>query len=132
MKRTVIIFVVAVLVLVSLIIWALNVKAGGNIQEILMIAGGFILVGFAIYIGITRTRSAMRKEPPEDELSKRIMTKASSLSYYISIYLWLFLMYISDRVNWESHTLLGAGILGMAIIFFASWLWTKFVGLKHE
>jgi len=132
MKRTIIIFIVAALVLTSLIVWALNAKMTGNIQEILMMAGGLILVGFAIYVAVTRARSSMRKEPPEDELSRKIMVKASSLSYYISIYLWLFLMYISDRVTWETHTLLGAGILGMAIIFFLSWLWTKFYGLRHE
>ena len=43
-----------------------------------------------------------------------------------------FLMYISDRVKWESHTLVGAGILGMAIIFLLSWVWTKFFGVKYE
>ena len=131
MKRTVIMFVVAALVLTSLIIWALNARIAGNIQEILMMAGGLVLVGFAIYVAVTRARSSMRNEPPEDELSKKVMVKASSLSYYISIYLWLFLMYISDRVTWETHTLLGAGILGMAIIFFLSWLWAKFYGVRN-
>jgi hypothetical protein len=60
------------------------------------------------------------------------MTKAFSLSFYISIYWLLFLMYVSDRVPWETHTMLGAGILGMAIIFFGSWLWVKFYGFRHE
>jgi hypothetical protein len=105
---------------------------GGNIQEILMMAGGLILVGFAIFVAVTRARSSARKEPPEDEFSKKVLLKASSLSFYISIYWWLFLMYISDRVEWEAHTLMGAGILGMAIVFFASWLWTRFYGIGHD
>ena len=132
MKRTIILFLLAALVLVSFIVWALNSHMGGNIQEILMMAGGLILVGFAIFVAVTRARSSARKEPPEDEFSKKVLLKASSLSFYISIYWWLFLMYISDRVKWESHTLVGAGILGMAIIFLLSWVWTKFFGVKYE
>jgi len=132
MKRTIIMFVLAGLVLVTFIVWALNSKMSGGIQEILMMAGGIIVVGFAIFLAVGRARSSIRREPPEDELSKKIMLKASSFSFYISIYWWLFLMYISDRVKWESHTLVGAGILGMAIIFLLSWVWTKFFGVKYE
>jgi hypothetical protein len=99
--------------------------------DIFFILIGLVLVGFAIYKGISRARSAARKEPAEDELSKSILLKASSLSYYISIYLWLFIMYISDKVKWETHTLIGAGILGMAVIFSLSWLGVKFIGLRN-
>ena len=131
MKRTIVIFVVACLVLASFILWILNARMSWNMQEILMIAIGLIMVGFAFLIGISRFKSTLRKEPPEDELSRTIMTKASSLSYYISIYLWLFIMYISDRVKWETHTLIGAGILGMAVIFSLSWLGVKLTGFRN-
>jgi len=128
MKKTIIIFVIAVLVLVSLVIWAVNANLSGNLQEILMIPVAAIIVAFAVFIGITRLKSNLRKEPAEDELSKRVMTKASSLSFYISIYFWLFLMYISDKISLESHSLIGAGILGMAVIFFLSWVGIKIWG----
>jgi peptidoglycan/LPS O-acetylase OafA/YrhL len=131
MKRSLIIFVLAGLVLITLVIWIVNAQFSWNIQEILMVGISFILVGFAFYIGINRVRSSMRKEPPEDELSKRVMTKATSLSYFISIYLWLFIMYISDKVQMEAHTLIGAGILGMAVIFLISWIVVKLIGLKN-
>ena len=131
-EKTIIIFIVAALVLISLIVWAVNAQLSGNIQEILMVAGVLIVVGFAIFRGWVRVRSSQRKEPVEDELSKGVMTKASSLSYYISIYLWLFLMYISDKTKMEKDTLIGAGILGMAIIFFLSWIGIKLIGLKNE
>jgi len=131
MKRTIIIFVVAAMVLLTLILWALNLHLSGNIQEILMLAGAIIIVGFAVYIGLVRVKSLKRKEPLEDELSKKVMTKTSSLSYYFSLYLWLFIMYISDRTTMHTHTLIGAGILGMAIIFFLSWLGIKIYLIKH-
>ena len=132
MKKTIIIFVIAVLVLVSVILWAINARLSGNIQEILMITIVVILAGFALYIGLKRVQSSLRKEPAEDELSKMILTKTSSLSYYISIYLWLALMYFSDRINLETHTLIGAGILGMAVTFFLCWIGVKFFLNKNE
>jgi hypothetical protein len=132
MKRTIIIFVIAAMVLFTLLLWALNSKLSGNIQEILMIAISIIVVGFAIYIGLVRVKNSMRKEPLEDELSRKVMTKASSLSYYISIYWWLFIMYISDRTTMHTHTLIGVGILGMAVIFLLSWIGIKIYGIRNE
>jgi hypothetical protein len=41
-------------------------------------------------------------------------------------------MYISDKTKLEKDTLIGAGILGMAIIFFLSWIGIKLIGLKNE
>jgi hypothetical protein len=131
MKRTIIIFVVALLVVFTFILWIMNSGMEWNSPEMLMIAVSLVVMGFAVYIGIARLKSTLRKEPAEDELSKSIMTKASSLSYYISIYLWLFIMYISDKVKWETHTMVGAGILGMAVIFFLSWLGVKLFGLRN-
>jgi hypothetical protein len=128
MKKSVVIFVLALLVLLSTALWFMNTKLSGNIPEILMIAGVLILVGFAVYIGVIRFRSALRKEPAEDEFSRRVMTKASSLSFYISIYWWLFLMYMSDKTSLAIDTLIGAGIMGMALIFLFSWIGVKFIG----
>jgi hypothetical protein len=131
MKRTILIFVISAMVLFTLILWAINAHFSGGIQEIIMIAVSFIIVGFAIFIGFMRMRSVARKEPLEDELSKKVMMKATSLSYYFSIYLWLFIMYISDKTTMHTHTLIGAGILGMAIIFFLSWLGVRYFGTKN-
>jgi len=130
MNRTVIIFVVSGLVLLALVFWAINMRTI-SIQEILMLAGAIILVGFAVYIGVVRIKSTIQKEPVEDELSKKIMTKASSISYYVSIYLWLIIMYLSDKTTLESHSLIGAGILTMAIIFLLSWIGVKMYGVKN-
>jgi peptidoglycan/LPS O-acetylase OafA/YrhL len=131
MKKTVVTFVVAALVLISLILWAVNAQISNNIPEILMISGAVLVAGFAIFIGVARLRSSLRKEPAEDELSKRVMTRASSLSFYISLYVWLFIMYMSDKTELEAHSLIGAGILGMAIVFFLCWLGIKIFGLRN-
>jgi peptidoglycan/LPS O-acetylase OafA/YrhL len=132
MKKTIVTFVISALLLASLALWALKGHLGGNFQEILMAAGIFIMVGFALFIGLARVRSHLRKEPSEDELSRRVMTKATSLSYYISLYLWLFIMYVSERTTMATHTLIGAGIMGMALIFLICWLGIKVLGIKYE
>jgi hypothetical protein len=104
----------------------------GNVQEILMAAIALLVVAFAVYLGFSRLRSHRRGEPNEDELSRTLMTRASSLAYYISIYLWLFVMYISDKTTLSAHSLVGAGIAGMAVVFVLCWLGLKIFGLKHD
>jgi len=131
MKKTIVGFVISALVLVALAVWALKGHISGNVQEIGMAAIVLVLVAFAVFLGVSRLRSRRRGEPAEDELSRKVMTRASSLSYYISIYLWLFIMYISDKTSLPSHTLIGGGILGMAVIFLFCWLGVKAFGMKH-
>ena len=132
MKRTVVMFLVSALVLVSLALWALKGHISGNVQEILMAGIVLVLVGFAVFLGVSRLRSHLRREPGEDELSKKVMTRASSLSYYISIYLWLFIMYISDKTSLPAHSLVGGGIMGMALVLLFCWLGVKAFGMKNE
>jgi len=132
MKRTIVMFLVSALILVSLALWALKGHNSGNAQEILMAGIVLVLVGFAVFLGVSRLRSHLRREPGEDELSKKVMTRASSLSYYISIYLWLFIMYISDKTSLPAHSLVGAGIMGMALVFLFCWLGVKTFGMKNE
>jgi hypothetical protein len=132
MKKTIVTFVISALLLASLALWALKGHLAGNLREILMAAGIIILVGLALFFGMARVRSHLRKEPSEDELSRRVMTKATSLAYYISLYLWLFIMYVSDRTTMATHTLIGAGIMGMALIFFFCWIGIKALGMKNE
>ncbi|RPI66372.1 MAG: DUF2178 domain-containing protein [Ignavibacteriales bacterium] len=130
MQKIIIIFVVSILIIISVVFWTLNISF--NTGEVLMISVIIILVGFALYLGISRVRSSIKKEPAEDELTKKIMTKASSYSFYISLYLWLFIMYMSDKTSLEAHSLMGAGIAGMALIFFLSWAALKIFGMKNE
>jgi peptidoglycan/LPS O-acetylase OafA/YrhL len=131
MKRTVLTFVIAFLVLVSVVLWM--TKSGPlSFPEILQFGIIFILVGFGIFIGTRRLKSNLKGEPAEDELSKKVMQKTAAFSYYISLYTWLIMMYISDKTEYETHTIIGAGILVMAVTFFVCWLVFHFAGIKNE
>ena len=89
-----------------------------------------VLVAFALLFGIRRLRSERKGEPAEDELSKKIMQKAAATSFYISLYWWLVLVYLSDNWQKETESLVGTGILGMAIIFALCWVYYKIIGIK--
>ena len=130
MKKSYLALIVSALVLVSTLIWFLNSKKLMNGMEIIQYGIILILVGFGVYTGLSRLKSEKRGEPTEDELSKRILQKASSTSYYISLYMWLVFIYFSDKTKLENHTLIGAGILGMAVIFCVCWIAYKIWGMK--
>lgn len=132
MKRTYLALIVAVLVLLTAILWISSTGKPISLVEILQYGIVLVLVGFGFYFGISRIRSERRGEPAEDEMSKKIMQKASSLSFFISLYMWLALGYFSDRVKLETHTQIGTGIVGMAVIFSLCWIFIKLRGMKDE
>ena len=132
MKKAVIIFIVAALVIAAAILWFMS--SSGNLKPVdfASITVLIIVVGFALFIGFKKLSSARRGEPVEDELSKKVMRKTSSLSYYISLYLWLVIMYFSDKFEYETLTIIGGGILGMAVIFTVCWLVFNYRGVRNE
>ncbi len=132
MKRTVIIFIVVALVIATVILWIMSLSGNLKLADLLSFAVLILVVGFALFIGFKKLSSARRGEPVEDEMSKKVMRKTAAYSYYISLYLWLALMYFSDKLNYEAHVIIGGGILGMALVFTLCWLVFNFKGIKNE
>jgi ABC-type transport system involved in multi-copper enzyme maturation permease subunit len=130
MKKSYLALVISAVVFITAIIWFLSINKPISVAEISQFGVISVLIGFGIYAGLTRLKSEKRGEPAEDEMSKRVLQKASSSSYYISIYMWLAVGYVSDKTKLETHTLIGAGILGMAILFFICYIFYKVRGLK--
>jgi peptidoglycan/LPS O-acetylase OafA/YrhL len=132
MKRAVLVFVLAAMFVATTALWFFSKTNKITTVDIAGLGVILLVVGFAVFIGYKRLTSAKRGEPAEDELSKKVMLKTSSLSYYISLYLWLVIMYFSDRLKLETHTIIGVGILGMAVIFTICWLVFNFRGVRNE
>jgi peptidoglycan/LPS O-acetylase OafA/YrhL len=130
MKRSYLALIISGLVLLTTIIWFISTKKPSDVAGVVQFVIILVLIGFGVYVGISRLKSENKGEPAEDELSKKILQKASSMSYYISIYMWLGFMYFSEKTKWENHTLIGAGILGMAVLFFVCWIIYKIKGVK--
>jgi peptidoglycan/LPS O-acetylase OafA/YrhL len=101
-----------------------------EIADLMQYAIIVVLVAFALIIGIRRLKSERRGEPAEDELSKKIMQRAASTAFYISLYWWLVLSYLSDDWQMETGSVIGKGIMGMALIFVLSWFFYKMKGVE--
>jgi peptidoglycan/LPS O-acetylase OafA/YrhL len=132
MKKAVLVFVVAALVLMTTALWVYSSEGSFKGMDILQFGVILLVVIFALFIGFKRLKSVKRGEPVEDELSKKVLQKTSSLSYYISLYLWVGMIFINDRFKIETEELIGMGILGMALTFAICWLVFNFRGVKNE
>ena len=132
MKKIIPVLVVSVLVLGTTLLWMTKSKFTMPVAEIVQFVVIILIVGFAVYLAMNRLRSVKRGEPAEDELSKKILQKASSFSYYASLYLWVAMIFVNDRTKMETEVLIGTGIIGMAVIWVAFVIFFRVRGLNNE
>ena len=90
------------------------------------------IVVLGLLVLFRRFNSIRKGEPSSDELSKLILQKSSSLSFYVSLYFWLFISYFSDKLNFETGQLINYGIIGMAIIFVLIWAIFKTIDIRND
>jgi L-asparagine transporter-like permease len=57
--------------------------------------------------------------PSEDEREKKVRMYAAGYAYFISLCLWLGIMFVKDYLS--SEQMITAGVSGMAVIFAISW-----------
>lgn len=132
MKRAVLIFAIIAMVVISVAFWLFYSMQEFNILDSLHVIVIVLVLIFAGYVGFKRLSGAKRGEPDEDEMSKKIIQKTAAYSYYISLYWWVVLMIIKDRVLMDSDQLIGTGILGMAISFAICWMVLHFRGVRDD
>ncbi len=128
MKKGVLMILLAALVIIGIIIWLLHSTKEIKIGNLVMFGTILLVAGFAVALAISKLKSAKKGLASEDELSQLIKDKASSRSYYVSLYWWLLMMYMSDKTLLPTSTLIGAGILGMAVMFAGFWIYFNFKG----
>jgi peptidoglycan/LPS O-acetylase OafA/YrhL len=132
MKKGLIMILLAIMVIVTVVFWFTNSTKPVKLGEIAMIGSIVLVVGFALFVAFARIKAVKAGLKPEDELSRKIMQKTASMSFYVSLYWWLFLMYFSSKIKLESHTLIGLGILGMAILFGVFWFYFNYRGKFND
>lgn len=132
MKRTILITVIALLVIVSFIIWITSSELSFDFGTVLMILIPVVILAFAVIKVVQGVSDARNQMPAEDELSKMIMLRTGSTSFQLSLFLWLVIGSVEDRIDLEGHTIIGAGILGMAILFALSWIYHRFIRRRHD
>ncbi|MCX6284079.1 MAG: hypothetical protein NTW31_07590 [Bacteroidetes bacterium] len=98
------------------------------VQGILMTIIGL----FGLYQGVSAAWSAWRGDPLKDELTRKIRLKASSISFYISIWVWIGLMFAEkNQVRFHSG-ILGTGVLIMIGVYIISSVVIRIRGLRDE
>lgn len=132
MKRGFIALLVSALVLASTAFWFFATEKSVNVHDILSFGIIIVLVGFGIWFAVRRFSAVRSGEPQEDELSKKIVQKSAAWSYYISLYMWVFMIWLKDRVTMETGEVLGAGILSMAVIFMFCFIFHRLRGVRNE
>lgn len=132
MRKAIIIAFLAVLVLGTMLIWFLNSDNTIKGSSYLMIGIQVVVLAFAVLVVVRRWTARKHQLPAEDEMSKRILQRGAATSYYLSLYLWLVLMFFEERINLERSTLIGAGILGMAILYGLSWVYHNYFRQSHD
>ena len=116
----------------GLVVYLLSPDLEVNLNEVLMVVGVILVVGFALFLAFRRMRDIKSDLPAEDEFSKKIMRRAGATSYYVSLYLWLALMMFEEIIALERSSLIGAGIMGMALIFALSWIYHRYIRTAHD
>ena len=132
MKKLIIVLIVVVLVLISTGLWFFTSIIEFKPMDLLHFGIIILIVSFTLFVGIKRLRNVKRGEPFGDELSKKVLQKAAAVSYYVSLYIWVFLIYLKDRITFDTEELLGTGILAMALTFGISWVIIHFKGIKND
>jgi peptidoglycan/LPS O-acetylase OafA/YrhL len=138
MRKAIISAVLAVLVVGTIALWIINAERSAetplklNGSSILMIAVAVVILVYGVLAILKGFRDAKNKLPSQDELSKKILIRSAATSYYVSLYLWLAIMFFEERIPLERSSLIGAGILGMAISFALSWLYHRFISKAHD
>lgn len=132
MKKTTIVFTVTGLILLATIIWLINSFNKLNFMDLIELSFILIILFITILYGIKRIKRVNKGEVTEDELSKKILNKAAALSYYISLYIWVILIYLKDNIKIDLDNLLKIGILSMVITFGISWLFYLLKGVKND
>ncbi len=132
MKRTILIAVIAIMVVVTFILWITNAELSFDLGTILMILIPVIILVLAVLRIVQGMSDVKNQMPAEDELSKMIMLRTGSTSFQLSLFLWLVIGSVEDRIELEGHTVIGMGILGMAILFALSWIYYRFIRKSHD
>ena len=90
-----------------------------------------ILFLIGIILSIKRYRSDKQELAIDDEMSIKIVNKSASFSFYLSLFIWLILIFIKSRTNLDGNILIGYGIIGMAVTFIICLTYFNFKGVNN-
>lgn len=124
-------FITFVVILAAIGIFQTGVNriSNSNSENIFV---GIIVVLFiiGIVLSIKRYSSSKQGLPEEDEMSTKIVNKAASISYFLSLILWLVIIFLNTTTTLNTGIIVGYGIIGMAVIFVLNLVYFQFRGVN--
>jgi uncharacterized membrane protein len=125
--RMVAIILLSLFVIATGTLWSLNTFAKGDIAG--AVTGGLIAITilvFAIFVYIRGNKDMREGYPLKDERSERVMEKASSRAFYVSLYLLLAVGFLSSEGMIKFRDVsqaIGLSMGGMALLFAVFWVY---------
>ena len=123
-----VLFIVSLLVVLAIVGSLVAMKKVPSIESIFIVAVIVILAVIFVVKSVRDAKDEKKGLTIEDERSRKVSLLAGAKSFKITIWYLLILMWISnvlEIVPLSSELSLGAGILGMAIIYGITWLWAN-------
>ena len=122
--RMIALIVISLFVIATGIMFSFKSFTKGNIAG--AIGGSFIAITilvFAIFVFRRGNRDLKEGYPLKDERSKKVIEKASSLAFYVTLYLLLAIGFLSEDVIKfrDVSQATGLAVAGMAILFAVFW-----------
>jgi len=120
------IIIISLIVIVTSTLFATqSFRSGEIVGGILGIIIALIILTFAAIV-YKRGNSDIRKGLPiKDERSKKVLEKASSMAFYVSLYLLLAIGFISEKIiNFRDVSqAISISVGGMALLFLIFWIY---------
>jgi hypothetical protein len=107
-------------------------KSTPSVLEYIFVGIIFLFILLGIYIGYGRIKRRKLGLPEEDELSRKITQKSAAISFYISLFLWLAVIFILSHFPVDIKWLFSFGMMGMAIIFITCWFIINKQGIDEK
>jgi len=131
-KRLFFMGLLSTIVFLTVILLAIMEIKNGKITfgSIFSIIIPLILIVFMVFFITRKYRDLKQGMPLEDERSEKVINQAAKSSFYVTLY-WLlaisffenFFAGLIGQETLEASQVTGGGIAGMAIMFFAFWLY---------
>lgn len=130
-KKLFLTIIATLLVLVGVVLYAYLAfyNRQFDFKNLVVVILPLLIVVFMAFFLARRYKDIKKGMPFEDERSKKVINRAAAMSFYITLYwllfiswfeaLWLDVFGLEDLSASEA---IGVGIIGMAVIFFCSWL----------
>jgi len=124
-SRLIAILLVSIVVIITGALFSYSSFNNGEIiGGVLGIIIALIILVFAGLIYFRGTSDLKKGFPLKDERSKKVLEKASSRAFYVSLYLLLLIGFLSERIPFRDVSQATSITVGlMALLFFGFWIY---------